>query len=77
MSKRRPDAMLHCQASAWVLSLKQALDMRLFISGIEKVPSGRGARSVGVGIGIASKVIVAVDDALGSLEGVSCALNHF
>jgi len=35
--------------------------------GMEKLPVGRGGRSVGVGMGVASNVDVAVEDVLGSL----------
>lgn len=57
----------HCQACAKVVSAKQALRTRLVMIGMEKLPVGRGGRSVGVGMGVASNVDVAVEDVLGSL----------
>jgi len=52
------------------VSAKHALNTLLVISGIEKVPRGRGGRSMGVGIGTTPKVPEG-DELLGSLLSVS------
>lgn len=52
--------MLQLQAWDSSVSLKQVLDTPLLMSGMPKVPVARAGRSVGLGIGVASYLVVEV-----------------